>query len=217
MSTSHNIHNELKNWNLEQFLWYHHSFLILLWFFFSMDRDWRHLCYSNCWCPNFFLSICHPSCGYAVATKSYMYLIPDRRFSEVSLFSYCWYVAQKIMVHYPPVHDYYFAVLSNVVAVVFGGIEFSVSGRTNFLQYKIGVCYYLLVSQIFPDQQLPLNKYFFADLPDFCKHVTGDFVLLIIQTSQKIPSKLGTQGKSQWLHLRVSIKDHSLATLTRAK
>ena len=116
--------------------------------FFSMDRDWRHLCYSNCWCPNFFLSICHPSCGYAVATKSYMYLIPDRRFSEVSLFSYCWYVAQKIMVHYS-LHDYYFAVLSNVGAVVFGGIEFSVSGRTNFLQYKIGVCYYLLVSQIY--------------------------------------------------------------------
>ena len=149
MSTSHNIHNELKNWNLEQFPWYHHSFLILLWFFFSVDRDWRHLCYSNCWCPNFFLSICHPSCGYAVATKSYMYLIPDRRFSEVSLFSYCWYVAQKIMVYYPPVHDYYFAVLSNVGAVVLGGIEFSVSGRTNFLQYKIGVCYYLLVSQIY--------------------------------------------------------------------
>jgi len=38
------------------------------------------------------------------------------------------------------------AVLSNIGAVIFGGIEFSISGRTNFLQYKIGVCYYLLVS-----------------------------------------------------------------------
>ena len=101
------------------------------------------------------------------------------------------------MVHYPPVHDYYFAVLSNVVAVVFGGIEFSVSGRTNFLQYKIGVCYYLLVSQIFPDQQLPLNKYFFLQI--FLIFVNMLLVILSYlsyKRARKFPLNLVPKGRA---------------------
>jgi len=51
------------------------------------------------------------------------------------------------------------AVLSNIGAVIFGGIEFSISGRTNFLQYKIGVCYYLLIFLIFVNLLLVILSY----------------------------------------------------------
>lgn len=51
------------------------------------------------------------------------------------------------------------ATLANFLAVVLGAIEFSYSGRSNFLQYKIGVCYYLQIFLIFVNILLVILSY----------------------------------------------------------
>jgi len=51
------------------------------------------------------------------------------------------------------------AVLSNIGAVTFGGIEFSITGRGNYLRYKLGVCYYLQIFLIFVNLLLVILSY----------------------------------------------------------
>lgn len=51
------------------------------------------------------------------------------------------------------------AVLANFGATIFGGIEFSLSGRHNALQYRIGVCYYLQIFLIFVNILLVILSY----------------------------------------------------------
>jgi len=51
------------------------------------------------------------------------------------------------------------AVLANLGAVIFGAIEFSLSGRNNYLQYEIGICYFLQIFLIFVHILLVILSY----------------------------------------------------------